>query len=298
MTAVLVLDGLHKSYSDVVALAGADLGAKRGRILGFLGPNGAGKTTAMRAVFGLVALDRGTLSWDGKLITPDARTAFGYMPEQRGLYPKMKAAEQLAWLGRLRGMPPDGARAAADHWLGRLGLEERKDERIERLSHGNQQRAQLAASLVHDPDLLVLDEPFSGLDPMGADAMAEILRERAAAGAAVVFSSHQLDLVEDLCEDLAVIANGVVVLAGTIEGVRAAAPKRRLEVGFAEPGIVWEPPVPSEPSSRNGQGLGAWLVPADAEPGALLASASERGRVTRFAFEPPALSEIFREAVQ
>lgn len=295
MTVVLVLDGLNKRYGDVTALDEATLRARRGRILGFLGPNGAGKTTAMRAVFGLVALDRGSLTWDDRPIRPSDRVAFGYMPEQRGLYPKMRAAEQIAWLGRLRGLSASEASRSAREWLSRLGLGGRLDERIERLSHGNQQRAQLAASLVHDPELLVLDEPFSGLDPMGADAMAAILREQAAAGAAVVFSSHQLDVVEHLCEDVAVIANGRVVLDGTIEGIRADAPKRRLEVGFADSSVHWEPPVAWEPAPNGGRG--AFLVPAESDPTVLLANASDAGRVTQFSFEPPALSEIFREVV-
>jgi ABC-2 type transport system ATP-binding protein len=293
---VLELDGLTKRYGQVVALDDASFGARRGRILGFLGPNGAGKTTAMRSVFGLVALDAGEIRWDGATVDPSMRGGFGYMPEQRGLYPKMKAADQLTWLGRLRGMDAREAHEASLRWLERLGLGDRTEERIERLSHGNQQRAQLAASLVHDPELLVLDEPFSGLDPMGADAMADILRDRAASGAAVVFSSHQLDVVEDLCEDLAVIANGRIVLEGTIEDVREAAPKRRLEVGFDDPTTIWEPPIPHE-SAPDGHGVAAWLVPAGSDLAALLEDARRHGHVTRFAFEPPALSEIFREVV-
>ncbi len=295
--AVLALTDLQKRYGEIVALDGAALTVHRGRIFGFLGPNGAGKTTAMRSVFGLVALDGGTTEWEGSPITPTGRLRFGYMPEQRGLYPKMKVAEQIAWLGQLRGMPRPDATAAAHHWLGRLGLDDRLDDRVEHLSHGNQQRAQLAAALVHDPELLVLDEPFSGLDPMGADAMAEILRDRADSGAAVLFSSHQLDVVEDLCEDVAVIAKGRIVLDGTIEGVRTAAPKRQLEVAFADPNTIWSPAVPAE-STRHGRGFNTWLVPSDADPAALLEDAGRRGRVTRFAFAPPALSEIFREAVR
>jgi ABC-2 type transport system ATP-binding protein len=293
---MLRLDTLHKRFGDVVALDGTTLEARRGRILGFLGPNGAGKTTAMRSVFGLVALDGGTTSWNGKVIEPPDRLRFGYMPEQRGLYPKMKAHDHIAWLGLLRGLDATGAAAAATTWLSRLGLGERMDERVERLSHGNQQRVQLAASLVHDPELLVLDEPFSGLDPMGADAMADVLRDRAATGAAVVFSSHQLDLVEDLCEDVAVIAEGRIVLHGTIDAVRHAAPRRRVEVAFADPAVRWSPPVDFEPA-RDGRGIDAYLVPAGADPKHLLDDAAAAGRVTHFAFQPPALSEIFREAV-
>jgi ABC-2 type transport system ATP-binding protein len=294
---VLSLDSLTKRYGDLAALDGASLSAHRGRILGFLGPNGAGKTTAMRSVFGLVALDEGETSWDDRPITPTLRHTFGYMPEQRGLYPKMKAGEHVAWLGQLRGMTSTEAKEASRRWLIRLGLEDRIDDRIEHLSHGNQQRAQLAASLVHDPELLILDEPFSGLDPMGADAMAQILRDRAAAGAAVVFSSHQLDVVEDLCEDVAVIANGKIVLDGTMAHVRASAPRRRLEVAFADPAIAWTPPLDALPA-RDGRGVSGWLVPAETDVTAVLTEARRLGHVTHFAFTPPALSEIFREAVQ
>jgi len=294
---MLRLLGLEKRYGDVVALDRASLDAQRGRILGFLGPNGAGKTTAMRSVFGLVALDGGAITWDGGPVGPAERSRFGYMPEQRGLYPKMRASDQVAWLGRLRGLTPSAADAAARAWLERLGLDDRVDEKVERLSHGNQQRAQLAASLVHDPELLVLDEPFSGLDPMGADAMAAVLKERARDGAAVVFSSHQLDLVEDLCEDVAVISEGTIVLHGTIDGIRGSAPRRRLEVGFADPDTRWTPPIRHEPA-RDGRGVGAWLVPAASEPGRLLDDAERAGVVTHFAYQPPRLSEIFREAVR
>jgi ABC-2 type transport system ATP-binding protein len=297
MVRVLELIGLHKRYGAVTALDGASFEAQRGRILGFLGPNGAGKTTAMRSVFGLVALDAGDTRWDGSQITPARRLDFGYMPEQRGLYPKMTAVDQVVWLGRLRGLDAGAARDAAVRWLEQLGLGDRLDERIERLSHGNQQRAQLAASLVHDPELLVLDEPFSGLDPMGADAMAEVLRDRARSGAAVVFSSHQLDVVEDLCEDVAVIAEGRIVLHGTIERVRTGAPRRRLEVAFERADVDWTPPGEHE-SARDGRGVRAWLVPADADPHRLLEDAGRRGRVIHFSFEPPPLSEIFREAVR
>lgn len=219
----------------------------------------------MRSVFGLVALDGGTATWDGAPITPTMRNRFGYMPEQRGLYPKMKAIDHVAWLGRLRGMSAAASEAAAHRWLGDLGLEGRSDERIERLSHGNQQRVQLAASLVHDPDLLVLDEPFSGLDPMGADSMAHVLRTRAREGATVLFSSHQLDVVADLCEDVAVIAAGKVVLEGTIEEVRRSAPRRRLEEPGVDPPARTAPIAAAAPPRCGGHRAGARAV--DLRPG-------------------------------
>jgi ABC-2 type transport system ATP-binding protein len=291
---VLLLDDLHKRFGEIIALDGATLSAHPGRVLGFLGPNGAGKTTAMRSVFGLVALDAGRVTWDGRPVTRDDRRRFGYMPEQRGLYPKMRVGEQLTWLARIHRVPPADAAAAADTWLGRLGLGERTGDRLEQLSHGNQQRVQLAAALVHDPSLLVLDEPFSGLDPMGVDRMAEVIRERADAGTAVVFSSHQLDLVEDVCDDVAIIDRGRVVLAGPLRGLREGASVRRVEITLDGD---WEPPVDGVVPLGRRDGSSAFLVPAGTDPAVLLGDAEASGRVSRFTFEPPRLSDLFREAV-
>lgn len=202
---MLHVEALSKRYGDIVALDAASFAVERGRMLGFLGPNGAGKTTSMRAILRLVDPDAGTVSWDGRPVDDPMRRRFGYMPEQRGLYPKMKIGDQVAWFGRLHGMTAPAAAAATAAWLERLALADRAGDPVETLSHGNQQRVQLATALVHDPDLLILDEPFSGLDPIGSKTMAGVLRERAAVGAAVLFSSHQLDVVEDLCDDVAII---------------------------------------------------------------------------------------------
>ncbi len=295
MDNVLELAGLVKRYGDVTALDGAQLTAAPGRILGFLGPNGAGKTTAMRAVLGLVALDAGTIRWKGLPVERAERVRFGYMPEQRGLYPKMRVRDQIAWLARLRGMTRSEARKASTRVLETLGLGDRDTARVEALSHGNQQRAQLAACLVHQPDLLVLDEPFSGLDPLGVDTMSAVVRSRADSGATVLFSSHQLDLVEDLCDDVAIIDRGRVVVAGPLQAVRSGAPQRRLEVSFVDDTVTWAPPGAIPVRTRDG--VGVYLVPAGAEPTALLAAASAAGTVRSFAFAPPRLSEIFRQAV-
>ena len=292
---MLELRGLQKRYGDVVAVDGASLDVRPGRILGFLGPNGAGKTTAMRSVFGLVALDAGTVTWNGQPIGHTERLRFGYMPEQRGLYPKMKVADQLRFFGTLHGLTSSAAAEAAGNLLTELGLSDRADERVENLSHGNQQRVQLAAALIHDPELLVLDEPFSGLDPMGADRLAELIRARAHAGAAVMFSSHQLDLVEDVCEDVAIVNRGKVVLEGTLRDLRERSDWRRLEIGFREP-TEWQPPNSARPLPGS-DGVLRFLVPADSHPATLIADAERRGQVARFTFEPPSLSELFREAV-
>jgi ABC-2 type transport system ATP-binding protein len=196
----LELDDLAKSYGDRVALRGLSFGVEPGQMFGFVGPNGAGKTTAMRIVLGVLAADAGEVRWRDRPIDAATRRRIGYMPEERGLYPKMKVGEQVSYFAELHGLDAGAAAAATDRWLVRLGIAERREDRVEKLSLGNQQRVQLAVALVHDPELLVLDEPFSGVDPVGVDVLSEVLAERAAAGVPVVFSSHQLELVERLCD--------------------------------------------------------------------------------------------------
>ena len=295
---MLEIKDLAKRYGDVVALDGASFTATPGRIVGFLGPNGAGKTTTMRCIFGLARPDRGETLWKGTSIDRAARLRFGYMPEQRGLYPRMRVGEQLSYFAQHHGMPARDANAATSRWLERLGLGDREKDKLETLSHGNQQRVQLGAALVHDPELLVLDEPFSGLDPIGIATMTEILRERAAAGVGVVFSSHQLDLVEDVCEDVVIIARGRIVAAGAIDDLRAASGRRHLEVEVEGAGASWLNGRDGATIVDQRGDLVRLLVPIDADLSGLLAAASAAGPVRRFAFQPPALSELFMEAVQ
>jgi len=295
---MLEIKDLAKRYGDVVALDGASFTATPGRIVGFLGPNGAGKTTTMRCIFGLARPDRGETLWKGTSIDRAARLRFGYMPEQRGLYPRMRVGEQLSYFAQHHGMPARDANAATSRWLERLGLGDREKDKLETLSHGNQQRVQLGAALVHDPELLVLDEPFSGLDPIGIATMTEILRDRAAAGVGVVFSSHQLDLVEDVCEDVVIIARGRIVAAGAIDDLRAASGRRHLEVEVEGAGASWLNGRDGATIVDQRGDLVRLLVPIDADLSGLLAAASAAGPVRRFAFQPPALSELFMEAVQ
>ncbi len=295
---MLSLTDLHKKYGEVVALDGCTFGVARGEILGFLGPNGAGKTTAMRTIFGLVVPERGQVRWDGEPISADLKRRFGYMPEQRGLYPKMKIHDQLSYLGRLRGMPAKAAAAAANAWLERFGLAERRLDPLEALSHGNQQRVQLAAAMVHDPELLVLDEPFSGLDPIAAETMSDILREQAVAGKAVVFSSHQLDLVEDLCEEVAIINAGAIVVEGNVRRLKDAAPIRHLEleiegdVGHLLDTLEGIRQVDSDGTRRT------VIIDAATDVREFIARAQEVGRLRHFAYTSPSLSDLFREAVR
>lgn len=292
--AMLVLSDVTKRFGAVTALDAACFEARRGRILGFLGPNGAGKTTAMRCILGLARPDRGVISWCGKPITARDRVRFGYMPEERGLYPKMRVREQLIHFARLSGVGRESA-AVTDRWLARLELSGRGNAKVEELSHGNQQRVQLAVALLHDPELIVLDEPFAGLDPLGVEALALVLRELANKNVAIVFSSHQLDLVEDVCEDLAIIDRGQVVLTGDLHGLRTAARTRRLDITVN--GLPWAPPLQGVHLVTS-DGRPHYVADKGADLDALLTAAEQAGEVDRFSFEPPRLSDLFREAVQ
>jgi ABC-2 type transport system ATP-binding protein len=264
-------------------------------MLGFLGPNGAGKTTAIRTVFGLVRPDIGEVSWDGRRIGQPERRSFGYMPEERGLYRKMQVRDQLVYFAQLHGLDHARAEESTDRWLDRFGLADRAKSKLEELSHGNQQRVQLIAALVHDPVLLVLDEPFAGLDPLGAANMAAVLEERAAAGVAVLFSSHQLDVVEDLCEEVVIINKGAIVLSGQIDRLRADSPLRYVEVAADD--VRWALEVAGATVVEQRPGRVRLAVKEDVDLAAVAALAAENGAVSQFILEPPPLSEVFAEAV-
>ena len=295
----LELIGLRRRYGDVVALDGLSFAVPPGQVFGFLGPNGAGKTTAMRAVFGLVALDGGEVRWCGGPIGEPERRRFGYMPEERGLYPGMRIFDQLVFLGRLHGLQEGPAREAALLWTERLGLAGRRADRLEALSHGNQQRVQLAACLVHSPELLILDEPFAGLDLVAVDAFSAILAERASEGATVLFSSHQLDLVEHLCEAVAIVNCGRLVIEGRVEQLaRSGPPRLQVRVdgdqkgGWARDGL---PGVESVEVGPDGTVTLTLFAGADAQ--AILDAARRAGPVAQFSFARRRLSDVFREAV-
>jgi ABC-2 type transport system ATP-binding protein len=254
----------------------------------------------MRIVLGVLAADAGRVRWRGADVDAGMRRRFGYMPEERGLYPKMRVGDQLAYLARLHGMAAGAARAAARDWIDRLGLAERAGERVEKLSLGNQQRVQLAAALVHAPDVLVLDEPFSGLDPVGVDVMSGVLGEQAARGVPVLFSSHQLELVERLCEAVAIVKDGRLVASGGVDELRerGARARRLVRVELADGGSGgWADGVTGARVVRR-LARGALLeLDAAGDPDAVLDAARRAGRVTHFSLERPSLAELFREAV-
>ena len=301
---VLEIDHLNKAYGSLRALRDMTFDVRAGEIFGFVGSNGAGKTTTMRIALGVLAADSGEVRWAGRPLDLDARRRVGYMPEERGLYPKMKVGEQLRYLARLHGLSAPDAARAVDLWTDRLGVGARRGDDVEKLSLGNQQRVQLAAALVHDPAVLVLDEPFSGLDPVAVDVMSTVLRERADAGVPVIFSSHQLDLVERLCDRVGIVRAGQMEALGTIDELRTTdRPRWRLEVGAptaALAGLLAQhPDVVVRGSVTEGAGTSGALVEAGG-PGAeqrLLAAALTLGPVRAFAPERPSLTELFRDVV-
>ncbi len=297
---MLELIDLSRRFGDVVALDGVSFEVPEGEIVGFVGPNGAGKTTTMRIVLGVLEPDAGDVRWDGMLLDAEARRRFGYMPEERGLYPKMKVLEQLVYLARLHGLSrPDASRRAAET-IEVLGVAERANDRVENLSLGNQQRVQLAAALVHRPDVLILDEPFSGLDPVGVDALTGVLRtEGEERGVPVLFSSHQLDLVERLCDRVVLIDHGKIVAAGTIEELRSSRERRRLRVDVAGAPDEWYDAIPGvrlvDVTANDGIVL---ELDDDVDEQRVLDLARGAGDVTHFSRERASLAELFREAVQ
>ncbi len=295
---MLRLQGLKKRYGDTIALDGLSFAVGEGQMFGFVGPNGAGKTTAMRILLGVLEPDEGEVFWNNSPIDAATRQRFGYMPEERGLYPKMRVGEQLSYLARLHGFSKGAADEAAERWTKRLGIYERAGDKTEKLSLGNQQRVQLAAALVHDPGLLVLDEPFSGLDPVGVDTLSEVLQKRVSAGVPVIFSSHQLELVERLCEAVAIVRDGRLVAEGTVEELRSPRGRRLLQVNVQNGGR-WTKNLRGVAAVEDKGREGVLLsLDENADEQEVLAAARDAGRVTHFGFVRRSLNELFREVME
>ncbi|UJP09819.1 ATP-binding cassette domain-containing protein [Microbacterium sp. KUDC0406] len=296
-TGTLHLEGITKSYGSRRVLDDIGFDVAPGRLTGFVGGNGAGKTTTMRIILGVLASDGGTVSLGGTPVGTADRRRFGYMPEERGLYPKMKVLEQVVYLARLHGFDKADATTRATALLTELGLGERLNDLIESLSLGNQQRAQIAAALVHDPEVLILDEPFSGLDPLAVDVVAGVLQTRAAQGAAILFSSHQLDVVERLCDDLVIIAGGTIRAAGCRDQLRAAHSAPRYELSTsADAGWLRTESGVTVIDFEGGDAVFDVDHPDTAQR--VLRTAVERGPVTSFAPQHPSLAQIFKEVIQ
>ncbi|MBB2988104.1 ABC transporter ATP-binding protein [Terracoccus luteus] len=285
--------GLTRSFGDIRAVDGVDFTVTGGLLTGFVGGNGAGKTTTMRMIMGVLSPTAGEVLWRGRPVTALDRREFGYMPEERGLYPDQAVLDQLVYLGRLRGLTASAAKASVTEHLERLGLGERAKEKVQKLSLGNQQRVQIIAALMGRPQALVLDEPFSGLDPAAVDNMVDLLREHTSRGVPVLFSSHQLDLVERLCERLVVLARGKVVAAGTSDELRSTSVVRHRLVLSGDAG--WVRGVPGiHVVDVDGPTAVVELVDERASR-SLLSAALERGDVLDFAQQRPSLAQIYRE---
>ncbi|QUW18206.1 ATP-binding cassette domain-containing protein [Agrococcus sp. Marseille-Q4369] len=293
---MLSIRSISRSFNGHQALKDVSFDVRDGLMTGFVGANGAGKTTAMRIILGVLSPDSGEVLVDGRPVSADDRAQFGYMPEERGLYPKMKVHEQLVYLGRLHGLASARAAARADDLLEQLGLTERRDDKLESLSLGNQQRAQIAAALVHEPTALVLDEPFSGLDPMAVETTLGVLRDVARTGAPVLFSSHQLDLVERLCDSLVILAHGQVRAAGTREQIRAAHTRPEWLLETDDAGFVRG--IPGIEVIDFDGGHVRFAADSDAHADRVLREALERGTVRSFAPSIRPLTEIFQEVVR
>jgi ABC-2 type transport system ATP-binding protein len=294
---LLELVGLRRTYGTIAALDNLSFNVPAGKVVGFLGPNGAGKTTTMRAIFGLTELDAGSVRWNGAPVGQAQRRRFGYMPEERGLYPGMLVGEQVEYLGRLHGLTAATAAAATESWLERLDVADRRNSKVETLSHGNQQRIQLAAALVHGPELLVLDEPLSGLDPTGIDTMGRVLVDQARAGCCVLFSSHQLDQVEELCEEVTIIDHGRLVASGTVDELATSGDRRLVVRIEGDRTADWARNLPGVTVSEEVGGTVRMVLAPSVDSDDVLKAAMQGGRVTQFSFERRRLSEVFRESL-
>lgn len=292
----LEVDRLSRRYGDVVALRDLSLTVAPGELFGFVGSNGAGKTTTMRIIMGVLAADSGQARWNGASITLEARRRFGYMPEERGLYPKMHILEQLVYLAELHGLKASEARTDALAWLDRLGLTGRENDDVQKLSRGNQQRVQLAAALLYNPVLLILDEPFAGLDPVAVDLMSKVLREQTKKGISVLFSSHQLDIVEEICDRVGIIQAGHMLALGSVDELRQGGPRRYwIDAPMAKDG--WAQSVSGVMLVRRDGGQLLVELADGTDDQVVLRAALATGPVHEFRRDIPRLSELFRHVV-
>jgi len=292
----LEIDRISKRYGDVIALRETTFDVRAGELFGFVGSNGAGKTTTMRIALGVLAADGGEVRWDGTPINLETRRHIGYMPEERGLYPKMKVGEQLVYLARLHGLSTSAARRSMEEWTERLGVAPRRDDEVQKLSLGNQQRVQLAAALIHNPGILVLDEPFSGLDPLAVEVMSKVLLDKASEGIPVVFSSHQLELVERLCHRVGIIRSGQMVAVGAVDELRSGGTVEMVvEAPNAQAG--WAGGLTGVTVRGHENGRTVLELGDGADDQEVLRAALATGPVTEFSRRRPSLTELYRTVV-
>jgi len=294
---MLVLDRVTRSFGGVRAVRGVSFTVSTGGVYGLLGPNGAGKTTTMRMILGIYPPDSGTISWNGHPVDAALRRRFGYLPEERGLYGRMRVREQIVYFGRLHGLTHADADRRCDEWMDRLDIAQYARRACSELSKGNQQKVQMACASLHDPELLILDEPFSGLDPLNAEALLRAMQALRERGTTLVLSSHQMWQIERICTEFCVVAGGEVRARGTLPELRRAFPTRTVRVSPDTPEIraVFRRAGAAEQSADD-EAL-AYAVSADADFSALLREVVAAGPVTTFDRAEPSLSEIYVRAV-
>ncbi len=296
----LMIDGLSKRFGSVAALDGLTFEVPRGQIFGFLGANGAGKTTTMRiVVVGVLGADAGSITWNGTDHRSLPRRTWGYLPEERGLYPRMKILDQLVYFAGLYGMPRDEAIREARAWLARFRVPEYADRRAEELSKGNQQKMQLLAASLHGPDVMLMDEPFTGLDPVNVALLREAFLDLRDRGKTIIFSTHQMDTVEAMCESVAIIDRGRVVVSGPIREVRRSTGRRMIRLSVeGDHRLEWLATIPGARIIRPGIDRSEIELDAGVEPEVVLAAAIARGaQVTHFEIADPSLEQVFLDHV-
>jgi len=295
----LVLDGLRKTFGEVQALNGVAFAVQPGEVFGFLGANGAGKTTTMRIVLGFLKADAGTVTWKGREARTWPRRTWGYMPEERGLYLRMPVLEQLVYFASLYGMSRRLAKAEANAWLARFRIGEYADRKVESLSKGNQQKVQYIATILHDPDVILMDEPFIGLDPVNVALLKSAFLELRDKGKTLIFSTHQLEQAEELCDSVAIIDHGRIVASGSTREVKRSTGHQVVRVATGQDGdLAWLRSLPHVTVTRPGHDYTEVRVDAGADPqSVLLAAIARGGPVLRFEVADPSLEEVFVERV-
>lgn len=296
--AMLVVDRIRRSFGSAVAVRDVSFEVEGGSIFALLGPNGAGKTTTMRMLLGIYVPDAGTIAWNGSSVDRAARRRFGYLPEERGLYGKMTVRDQIAYMGRLHGLTAAEARTRTQTWMETLDIARYAGRACGELSKGNQQKVQLASAVLHEPELLVLDEPFSGLDPMNAETMLACIRALADGGTTLVLSSHQLYAIESVCRSFCIVGAGEVRASGTLAQLRQAFATRSVRVRPGTPEIraVFARAGAPEPSPGD-LGELVYELPASTDFGALLRAAVAAGPVESFERHEPTLGAIYLDAL-
>jgi ABC-2 type transport system ATP-binding protein len=295
----LVIDTLRKRFGAVQALDGISFSARPGHVFGFLGANGAGKTTTMRIVLDIIRADDGSATWNGVPTGLVPRRTWGYLPEERGLYPRMKVLDQLVFIGSLHGLSRDEAARRARHWLTRFRVPHFADRRAEELSKGNEQKIQFIAAVLHDPDVLLMDEPFTGLDPINVALLKAAFLELRDRGKTIVFSTHQMEMVEELCDAIAIIDSGRVLVAGSTDAVKRETGRTVVRLGVAgDADLAWLDALPDARVMRSGRDYHEVQLGDGLAPGWILREALARNaEVTRFEIAMPSIEDIFVEHV-